>query len=41
VVQDRIQRIVSDGRALVAGDDPGQALFTFLRSMVLGGGDRS
>ena len=35
VVQDRIQRIVSDGRALVAGDDPGQALFTFLRSMVL------
>ena len=35
VVQDRIQRIVSDGRALVTGDDPGQALFTFLRSMVL------
>src|ERR1700751_5944546 len=35
VVQDRIQRILSDGRALVAGDDPGQALFTFLRSMVL------
>src|ERR1700754_2741681 len=38
VVQDRIQRIVSDGRALVTGDDPGQALFTFLRSMVLEGG---
>ena len=35
VVKDRIQRIVNDGRALVAGDDPGQALFTFLRSMVL------
>jgi AcrR family transcriptional regulator len=35
VVEDRIQRIVNDGRALVAGDDPGEALFTFLRSMVL------
>src|SRR3978361_2131767 len=35
VVADRIQRIVNDARALVAGDDPGQALFTFVRSMVL------
>lgn len=35
VVVDRIQRIVDDGRALLAGADPGQGLFTFLRSMVL------
>lgn len=35
VVEDRIQRIVNDGRALLSGGDPGEALFTFLRSMVL------
>src|SRR6478609_9606079 len=35
VIEDRIRGVVSDGRALVAGDDPGQALFTFLRSLVL------
>ena len=34
VVQDRIQRIVDEGRELVAADDPA-ALFTFLRSVVL------
>ena len=35
VVEDRISSIVDDGRALLAADDPGEALFTFLRSMVL------
>jgi AcrR family transcriptional regulator len=35
VVEDRIRRIVDDGRALLDGGDPGEALFTFLRSMVL------
>jgi AcrR family transcriptional regulator len=35
VVKDRIQRIVDEGRALLSSGDPGEALFTFLRSMVL------
>jgi AcrR family transcriptional regulator len=35
VIEDRINHIVDDGRGLLATDDPGQALFTFLRSMVL------
>jgi AcrR family transcriptional regulator len=35
VVQDRIQRIVTDGRALLEREGGGEALFTFLRSMVL------
>jgi AcrR family transcriptional regulator len=35
VIEDRINRIVDDGRALLASADPGEALFTFLRSMVL------
>ena len=35
VVRDRIQRIVDEGRALARGGAPGEALFTFLRSMVL------
>src|SRR5689334_16582857 len=37
VVEDRIQRIVDDGRALLTADPdgPGEALFKFLRSMVL------
>ena len=35
VIQDRLSRIVDDGRALLASGDPGEALFTFLRSMVL------
>jgi AcrR family transcriptional regulator len=35
VVEDRIQRIIDDGRGLLATGDPGDALFTFLRSMVL------
>src|ERR1700729_822128 len=35
VVADRIQRIVDEGHALAHGDTPGEALFTFLRSMVL------
>ena len=34
VVEDRIQRIVDEGRTLLV-EDPGAALFTFLRSMVL------
>jgi AcrR family transcriptional regulator len=35
VIEDRINRIVDDGRALLATQDPGEALFIFLRSMVL------
>ena len=35
VVEDRMRRIVDEGRALADGDDPGEALFIFLRSMVL------
>jgi AcrR family transcriptional regulator len=35
VIEDRIKRIVDDGRALLVSGDPGEALFTFLRSMVL------
>jgi len=42
VIEDRISRIVDDGRAVLASGDPGEALFTFLRSMVLqwGAADR-
>ena len=35
VVEDRIRRIIDEGRAMLASADPGEALFTFLRSMVL------
>jgi AcrR family transcriptional regulator len=35
VIEDRLGRVVDDGRALLASADPGEALFTFLRSMVL------
>jgi len=35
VVEDRIRAIVDEGRALFAAEDAGEALFTFLRSMVL------
>jgi AcrR family transcriptional regulator len=35
VIADRISRIVVDGRALLASGDQGEALFAFLRSMVL------
>jgi AcrR family transcriptional regulator len=35
VVEDRIQSIVDEGRALLAAENPGNALFAFLRSMVL------
>jgi AcrR family transcriptional regulator len=35
VIEDRFSRIVDDGRAVLASGDPGEALFTFLRSMVL------
>jgi AcrR family transcriptional regulator len=35
VIEDRISRIVDDGRTLLASGDPGEGLFTFLRSMVL------
>jgi AcrR family transcriptional regulator len=42
VIEDRMQRLVDDGRALLESDGPGEALFTFLRSIVLqwGAGDR-
>ena len=35
VIQDRMQRLVDDGYALLESDGPGEALFSFLRSMVL------
>ena len=35
VVEDRITSIIENGRALLAAGDPGEALLTFLRSMVL------
>ncbi len=35
VVQDRIGGIIDGGRALLHTDDPGTALFTFVRAMVL------
>ncbi|WP_101950460.1 TetR/AcrR family transcriptional regulator [Mycobacterium sp. 3519A] len=35
VVEDRIDRIVAEGRELLASKDPGEALYAFLRSMVL------
>jgi AcrR family transcriptional regulator len=35
VISDRIEGIVEDGRAVLASGDPGEALFTFLRAVVL------
>jgi AcrR family transcriptional regulator len=35
VIEDRIHHIVDDARTLLAAEEPGEALFTFLRSMVL------
>lgn len=35
VIANRLTAIVDGGRALLESDDPGQALFDFLRSMVL------
>jgi AcrR family transcriptional regulator len=35
VVEDRIRRIIDAGRALLNAEEPGEALFTFVRSMVL------
>lgn len=35
VVNDRMQHVVDEGRALLESDDPGIAIFTFLRSIVL------
>jgi AcrR family transcriptional regulator len=35
VVEERISGIVDDGRALLSSANPGEALFTFVRSMVL------
>jgi AcrR family transcriptional regulator len=42
VVDDRMQRLVDDGRALLESDEPGEALFNYLRSIVLqwGAADR-
>jgi AcrR family transcriptional regulator len=34
VVEDRLQQIVTAGRALLEADDPGDALFVFIRGMV-------
>jgi AcrR family transcriptional regulator len=35
VVEDRIRGIIDDGRALLDSDEPAEALFQFLKSMVL------
>ena len=35
VIQNRMQRLVDDGHALLESDGPGEALFAFLRSIVL------
>ena len=35
VTEDRMQRLVDDGDALLKSDGPGEAIFTFLRSIVL------
>jgi AcrR family transcriptional regulator len=35
VIEDRMQRLVDDGRALLSSEGSGEALFAFLRSMVL------
>lgn len=35
VIEDRMQRVVDDGYALLESDQPGAAIFTFLRSIVL------
>jgi AcrR family transcriptional regulator len=42
VIADRMRRIIDEGHALLESEQPGQALFTFLRSMVLqwGAADR-
>lgn len=42
VVKDRMQHVVDDGYALLESDEPGTAIFTFLRSIVLqwGAADR-
>jgi AcrR family transcriptional regulator len=35
VIDDRMRRVIDDGYALLKSDGPGEALFTFLRSIVL------
>lgn len=42
VIEDRMQRMVDDARALLESEGPGEALFAFLRSLVLqwGAADR-
>jgi AcrR family transcriptional regulator len=35
IVKDHIQRLVDDGYALLGSEGPGEAIFSFLRSMVL------
>ena len=42
VIADHLRRIIDEGYALLESEQPGQALFTFLRSMVLhwGAADR-
>jgi AcrR family transcriptional regulator len=35
VIENRMQRLVDDGYALLKSDAPGEAIFTFLRSIVL------
>jgi AcrR family transcriptional regulator len=35
IIEDQLQRLVDDGYALLKSDRPGEAMFTFLRSIVL------
>jgi AcrR family transcriptional regulator len=35
IIEDQLQRLVDDGYALLKSDRPGEAIFTFLRSIVL------
>jgi AcrR family transcriptional regulator len=35
VIENRMQRLVDDGHVLLKSDGPGEAMFTFLRSIVL------
>jgi AcrR family transcriptional regulator len=37
VVQDRLQQMVASGRALLESDEPGDALFSFIKAMVMQG----
>jgi AcrR family transcriptional regulator len=39
VVQDRLRQMVESGRALLASSEPGEALYSFIKAMVIEGAD--